>query len=301
MKRLMMVMVVLLQVGLPIPGGSQSDQLTNAGLLSNREGLKFARSAVVPFQTQARSLDGPQPGFVTVSQGRGGSALPDFSSYQDIQTKKLRFFSWLIPLVDDENERLSDLRKRLDYIYDHQRWGHDLDHEDQEWLAHVSQEFGLDGMDVETPEFWTAVRQRVDALPEELVLVQAANESAWGTSRFAREGNNLFGQWCFRQGCGLVPINRPEGMTYEVARFDTVDQSVASYMHNLNTGHVYQELREIRADHRQNGEDPDASELAGGLMRYSERGQEYIDELRAMIRHNTEVIEEARERLESNS
>ncbi len=78
-----------------------------------------------------------------------------------------------------------------------------------------------------------------------------------------------------------------------------IEKAKADHAHDNE--HNDQELREIRADHRQNGEDPDASELAGGLMRYSERGQEYIDELRAMIRHNTEVIEEARERLESNS
>jgi len=300
MKFLTSVMTLLVLVCSTGLGTTQADLNTTSGLLANRQGLKWARSAVVPFQTQARPQR-PGPGFLTVSHGRGGATLPDFANYHDVHTKKVRFFSWLIPLVDEENERLSDLRQRLNFIYDHQRWGHELDEEDRDWLASVSREFGLEGMDVESAEFWIAIRQRVDSLPDILVLVQAANESAWGTSRFAREGNNLFGQWCFRQGCGLVPASRPDGETYEVARFESVDQSVASYMHNLNTGRVYQELREIRAGHRDSGEDPDATELAGGLMRYSIRGQEYIDELRAMIRHNTDAIEEARDRLASNS
>jgi Bax protein len=141
----------------------------------------------------------------------------------------------------------------------------------------------------------------VDAVPDHLVLAQAANESAWGTSRFAREGNNLFGQWCFRQGCGLVPASRPDGATYEVARFESVSQSIGSYMHNLNTGRTYQELREIRALARENGHDPDANAMAAGLMSYSERGEDYISELRSMIRHNAEVIEEARANLQDGA
>jgi Bax protein len=282
----------------PASGTTQADYHTAEGLLAGRQGLRWARSAVVPFHISARPAG---PGFVNASFGRGGTTLPDFEGYEDIQTKKLRFFSWLLPLVDQENARLLDLRKRLDYIEDHRRWGHELDAEDRAWLAEVTREFGLDGMDPADEEFWTVIRRRIDALPDRLVLVQAANESAWGTSRFAREGNNLFGQWCFREGCGIVPANRPEGEIYEVARFDSVDESVASYMHNLNTGRVYQELREIRAAARESGLEPEASDLAEGLERYSERGQEYIDELRAMIRHNDEVIEEARRRLDQNS
>lgn len=283
----------------PVSGTTQADHHTSAGLLANREGLRWARSAVVPFRIEATPHHGP--GFVNVSHGRSETDFPDFSTYQDVYTKKLRFFSWLLPLVDDENERLAGLRQRLDYIHDHVRWGRPLDTEDRAWLAEVSREFGVNGIDPENEEFWPLIRRRVDILPDHLVLVQAANESAWGTSRFAREGNNLFGQWCFRQGCGLVPNDRPEGEVYEVAKFDSVDESIASYMHNLNTGRVYRELREIRAAHREAGEDPEASELAEGLMRYSERGQDYIDELRAMIRHNDDVIEEARESLAESS
>ena len=291
--------VTVLTVLIPVSGTTQADHHTSAGLLANQQGLRWARSAVVPFRIEATPHRGP--GFVKASHGRAGTELPDFSSYQDIQTKKLRFFSWLLPLVDDENERLAGLRTRLEYIHDHVRWGHPLDPDDRDWLADLSREFGINGIDPETEEFWPVIYRRVDTLPDHLVLVQAANESAWGTSRFAREGNNLFGQWCFRQGCGLVPSGRPEGETYEVAKFESVDESIASYMHNLNTGRVYRELREIRAAHREAGEDPDASELAEGLMRYSERGQAYIDELRAMIRYNDDVIEEARTTLAESS
>ena len=79
-----------------------------------------------------------------------------------------------------------------------------------------------------------------------------------------------------------------------MARFDSVSQSIGSYMHNLNTGRTYRELREIRAQAREKGQDPGPNAMAAGLMSYSERGEDYIRELRSMIRHNADVIEEAR-------
>lgn len=241
---------------------------------------------VTPAMTRgllARRVSGPEDG-----------PLPDFSVYRDVSERKTRFFDYLLPLVTAENERLAGLRTRLRYIQQTVRWGRKMADADQVWLSRVLAEYRLPPGDPRQPEFWVAVFERVDTLPTELVLVQAANESAWGTSRFAREGNNLFGQWCFRKGCGIVPAGRPAGATYEVARYATVGESVDSYMHNLNTGPTYQLFRELRARMRAQGLEPDATELAAGLLEYSERGQDYVDALRAMIRHNAEIIVELR-------
>lgn len=220
----------------------------------------------------------------------GGPELPDFQEYQDVTTKKVEFFRFLLPLVETENQRLRDVRRRLGYIQDHLRFLRPLDAEDQQWLAEVKEEFRLPQGDPGVPEFWPALLRRVDTVTVDLVLVQAANESAWGTSRFAREGNNLFGQWCFRPGCGIVPAERPVGATYEVAVFDSVSDCISSYMHNLNTGRVYENLRVIREQSRAEGRNPDADELARGLVRYSERGRAYVAEIRTMLRQNAPVI-----------
>jgi Bax protein len=118
------------------------------------------------------------------------------------------------------------------------------------------------------------------------VLAQAANESAWGRSRFATEGNNLFGQWCFSQGCGLIPNGRPEGATYEVAVFDTPLDSIRSYMMNLNSFHAYDELRKIRKERRDQGQMITGKALAEGLINYSTRREEYVKEIQLMIEHN---------------
>jgi Bax protein len=302
MRRFVICVTGAVLLAVLAPDSIHADQgLKTSGQMPG-QGLRWARSAVTPFHTYA--LDRPPfqaGGFRQVGYGRSEGSLPDFSSYQDVQAKKLSFFGYLLPLVDEENERLLDLRTRLSHIHEYVRWDRDIDLEDKAWLHDVIEEFRIPETDLYSEEFWEIALRRVDALPDHLVLAQAANESAWGTSRFAREGNNLFGQWCFRQGCGLVPASRPEGATYEVARFDSVSQSVGSYMHNLNTGRTYKQLREIRAGARKKGLDPDANAMAAGLTSYSERGDDYIAELRSMIRHNADVIEEARARLQEGA
>jgi Bax protein len=216
--------------------------------------------------------------------------LPDFQDISDVNLKKTEFFRFLKPLVAQENQRILDIRRRLGFIQDHLRFQRPLDQEDSQWLEMVAQEFRLPSAQPHDPAFWEELLRRVDSIPEDLVLVQAANESAWGTSRFAREGNNLFGQWCFRPGCGMVPEGRPAGARYEVAAFDSISDSIRSYLKNLNTGRVYGDLRRMREDCRREGREPQASELAKGLTSYSERGMAYVTEIRAMLRHNAPVI-----------
>ncbi len=127
---------------------------------------------------------------------------------------------------------------------------------------------------------------RVDIIPADLALAQAANESAWGTSRFSRVANNLFGEWTFIKGQGIVPEDRPEGETYEVQKFSTVYDSVRSYLNNLNTHKAYRSLRKLRSESRLEGKAPEGLVLAEGLLKYSIRGEDYIRELQAMIKKN---------------
>jgi uncharacterized FlgJ-related protein len=131
-----------------------------------------------------------------------------------------------------------------------------------------------------------ALLQRVDTLPVSLVLAQAAIESGWGTSRFAREGNNLFGQWCFDPGCGLVPAARRTGARHEVAAYASVNDSIDAYLLNINTHSAYRDLRELRARARAEGREPTGLELATGLRSYSERGELYVQDVRSIIRGN---------------
>jgi Bax protein len=131
---------------------------------------------------------------------------------------------------------------------------------------------------------------KVNVLPQGLVLVQAANESAWGTSRFARQANNYFGQWCYSQGCGIVPLKREQGASHEVAKFSSAQGSIRAYFMNVNRNPAYRELRELRnqlVDEGRSLTDTDAAMmLTQGLLRYSERGEAYVNDLKGMIRVN---------------
>lgn len=137
-----------------------------------------------------------------------------------------------------------------------------------------------------TTSMRTALLEKVDILPPSLALAQAAEESGWGTSRFAKEGNAFFGQWDF-SGNGMKPKQQRKGLgNYGVARFDSPLASVEAYMLNINTGNAYQKLRTVRAGIRAKKKNISGLELAGTLDKYSERGQGYIDGLRQMIRYN---------------
>jgi Bax protein len=277
-----------------LTGSTLADPAGPAYRTAPSQGRLWARQAVAAPRTVAYvpRPESVQGLMVRGSWGRRETRLPDFSTYRDVPTKKSEFFGYLLPLVEAENRRIAAIRQRLTYIYDHVRWHRDLLPEDRRWLERVGAEYGVVEFAPDQTDYWATIFERVDVLPVDLVLVQAANESAWGTSRFAREGNNLFGQWCFDKGCGMVPNERPDGATYEVARYESVNESIGSYMHNLNTGRSYQQLREIRARMRQEGRRPAATELAAGLVDYSERGLDYVRELRAMIRHNSDLIAE---------
>ena len=130
-------------------------------------------------------------------------------------------------------------------------------------------------------------------IPDGLVLNQAAKESGWGSSRFAIEGFNFFGQWCFKAGCGFVPSKRSPGKYHEVAKFPDIAASVNAYFYNLNTFYVYDDLRSIRAEVRQLENQVSAQKLAHGLKRYSERGDQYVLEIQTMIVSNSKFMDES--------
>lgn len=207
--------------------------------------------------------------------------LPDFQGYADVTEKKAAFFSYLYSRTLLANSRILLQRQHLLAL----RSKDTLSEEDVSWLAAQAERLRVDEENG-SEEMFQRLLRRLDTIPPSLVLAQAANESAWGTSRFARQGNNLFGQWCFSRGCGLVPLSRPEGASYEVARFRTPYHSVRAYLQNLNRHPAYHELRVLREKAHQRGEHPTGSELAAGLRDYSARGQEYVRELRSMIRYN---------------
>jgi Bax protein len=208
--------------------------------------------------------------------------MPDFTAYEAGPERKSQFFEFMRPLIREENARILEQRERLQALADEGEVGW----LDRRWLRGLAEDYGLEAEEYEDDTLMAALLRRVDAVPVSLALAQAAKESGWGTSRFARKGYNLFGQWCYEPGCGLVPRSRGEGRSHEVRAFDSPRDSVASYLRNINTHPGYRELRRARAGLRAAGRPLSGLVLAEQLHRYSERGEAYVQEIKGLIRYN---------------
>ncbi len=209
--------------------------------------------------------------------------IPDFTGYADVDEKKQAFFEFLQPYVDAENQRILAQRNELLLLLEKTLANEPLLKKEQHLVSALSEEYELETLEPYSENHLRLLLRRVDVIPTSLVLAQAANESAWGTSRFAIDGNNFFGQWCYTEGCGIVPERRHRSASHEVQSFASVQDSVRAYFMNINTFHRYQDLRRVRMQLRNQNKPVDGFTLSKHLMSYSERGQAYIDELQSMI------------------
>ncbi|MDG2420872.1 MAG: glucosaminidase domain-containing protein [Gammaproteobacteria bacterium] len=212
--------------------------------------------------------------------------FPDFSIFADVETKKRSFFDYTQGFIVAEINSILALRAELAMIADSVDQVAVLNPENEKKLIAVAIEYRVDYEGLSKKETLEELMLRVDFIPASLVLAQAANESAWGVSRFAVEGNNIFGQWCYEKGCGIVPARREAGAKHEVKIFDTVQSSIKAYFLNINTHDSYSYLRDLRAKMRDRGLKLDPMSLAIGLGRYSERGDSYVDEIQRIIIQN---------------
>lgn len=218
--------------------------------------------------------------------------MPDYRDITHVPWRKEAFFSTLVPLVVFENRMIAWQREQLETAYQALQEGQALTARDERLLSEIFDYYRVTWP--ATEEGWELVFKRAHPVPEDLVLMQGAKESGWGTSRFALQGNNLFGQWCFVEGCGLVPERRTDNMNHEVRLFESVQASVRSYLRNINTHRAYRELRELReALYHDEGREPTGVDLAPGLISYSERRQAYVDEVINLILANFEEIQQA--------
>ena len=198
---------------------------------------------------------------------------------------KQRFFDKLLPLVTRENERLLGTRRELAELQAARARGVRLQEARLTWLRKLADDYRVEGI-TGTDALVEALLERVDVVPAGLALAQAANESAWGKSRFAREGNNLFGTWTYDEDNGIKPKRRATGKTHLVRSYDSLEASLRDYMQNLNSHPAYQPFRERRAAQRADRQPLSALHLAAGLTAYAENGEEYVKLIQSMIRSN---------------
>ena len=204
------------------------------------------------------------------------SLLPEeMKMIESTKKRKNLFIQIILPLILEENNRIKLDRKKLFSILNR---SHNSNKE-KKWLNKKFKQYGVINKDLST------LKIRMDIIPVSIAIAQAAKETGWGTSRFALEGNALFGQWTW-SGEGIKPANADSDATHKVMKFKILKSSVRAYQRNLNTHSSYKEFRMARAELRDNKRNLDSLILANYLDKYAETGKEYVKILKKIINQN---------------
>ena len=194
---------------------------------------------------------------------------------ENIKQKKNLFIQIVLPLILKENTQIRLDRKKLFVILNKSN----NSEAEKKWLNMKFKQYGVKSKDLFT------LKIRMDEVPISLAIAQAAKETGWGTSRFALEGNALFGQWTF-SGEGLKPLAIDGDKTHKVMKFQILQASIRAYQRNLNTHSSYKKFRKLRALARENNEKLDSLILADSLDKYAATGKEYTEILKKIIKQN---------------
>ena len=192
-------------------------------------------------------------------------------------TKKRKdfFIQIVLPLIIQENNNIRLDRKMLFSIINKSN----NTNAEKQWLEKKYKQYGVNSRDLST------LKIRMDEIPASLAIAQAAKETGWGTSRFAQEGNALFGQWTW-SGEGLKPKDAEKGKGHKVMKFNVLQASVRAYQRNLNTHTTYKDFRKARAEFRDSKKPLDSMVLAKYLNKYAETGEQYVEVLQKIIDQN---------------
>ena len=199
----------------------------------------------------------------------------DLSEIQSVKLKKETFIKIVLPLVVAENEKILADKEKLK-ILENKKYTTDLE---KQWLRQKLLEYKVKKGDLKE------LAKRIDIIPTSIALAQAAKESGWGTSRFALEGNAIFGQWTW-SGQGIAPLERSSNKNHKILKFPILRASVKAYQNNLNTHKGYSNFREKRLKIRQTNKKIKGLELTETLKNYAQTGSEYTKILNQIIREN---------------
>ena len=213
------------------------------------------------------------------------SSLPsDFDQLQDVKLKKKLFYLITLPIIHESNRLILDDREMVINI-EKKFLRADLNENEVNETVRIAVKYKLDYSTIDLKLF-RDLKQRINIIPVSLALAQAIVESGWGQSRFALEGNALYGQWTTNEQKGIIPEDRDEDKTHAVRKFENLQRSVQAYMHNINTHRAYYSFRVVRRiAERVQYTDPISAKVKF-LAAYAEIGQEYVDKLELIIESN---------------
>ena len=194
---------------------------------------------------------------------------------ENTKARKKLFIQIILPLVIKENNNIRLDRRKLFSIINKSN----NSNVEKKWLKRKFKQYGVPNNDLST------LKVRMDEIPVSIAIAQAAKETGWGTSRFAQEGNALFGQWTW-SGDGIKPTAAEDNTTHKVMRFKILQASVKAYHRNINTHSSYREFRNARAELRDENRELDSLVLSMYLDKYAETGKEYVKILQQIIKQN---------------
>ncbi len=200
----------------------------------------------------------------------------ELKEIQSVKKRKDLFIQIVLPLILEENNKILLDRKKLFAVLNK----NNNSKSDNQWLIKKFKQYGVTNKDIPT------LKRRMDIIPPSMAIAQAAKETGWGTSRFALEGNALFGQWTYTDK-GIKPAAADAGSKHKVMMFNVLKSSVRAYARNLNTHKSYRKMRYVRAIQRDNFGKLDSLELVDYLDQYAETGKEYTIILKKIIEQNT--------------
>lgn len=229
------------------------------------------------------SADNTESVKYSLSEDNEVQEVPNFDAIKDADARKKAFVAYLLPSYQQIATDILVQRKRLEKVKKQMNQGILLSYSQIAWLHEVARQYQVELSDEHLQRDIDKLLVRVDVLPPELVLSQAATESGWGTSKLARKSNNYFGHFCQQPGCGYGPYR---SKVVRARAFSSPYMSVKAYMRNLNTHPAYRQVRELRASMRANKQPMDAVVLAKGLRSYSVLGDGYVRKIQGMIRTN---------------
>ena len=199
----------------------------------------------------------------------------DLDALQDTRLKKETFIKIVLPLIVAENERILADRQKLKKVFV-KKFTTDLE---KQWLRQKLLEYKVKKINFDE------LLIRMDIIPTSIALAQAAKESGWGTSRFALEGNAIFGQWTW-SGQGIEPLDRESNKNHKILKFPILRASVKAYQNNLNTHKSYLKFRQKRLGMREKNKNISGLDLTETLKNYAQTGSEYTKILNQIIKQN---------------
>ncbi len=220
-----------------------------------------------------------------------GNDTPDFENHKTKEKKRM-FIEYMLKKIEYIEKRI--LLKRHSLLNISQKYKYKYKYKnisdwDKKWLIKLASEYKVSHKNRSKKDWVNMIEKlktKVDMIPASMIIAQSAIESAWGTSRFAKEGNNFFGQWCFKKGCGIVPSKRNSSDKHEVKKYSSVKESIQEYIFNVNTHKSYYKFRKFRAFRRFDDAFPTGYEAAEYMAKYAGIGDDYIGIIQSVIKSN---------------